>query len=399
MSEQRGSGRRRRFRGLLARLGLVLGSLAVTVLAAEVVARIVLPPQQLVEVEPATVRQSRPGPTEEREQEKGIDVVIDWSGHHGIRLYPGVRATIRNHVLSGRDVVIETNSLGLRHPELEAKTEDEFRVLVLGDSITFCDYVPFEEAITARLEDRLEGRSRRIVVINAGLPGASASDELYHYLEIRDAVDPDLVLVGMYLNDAQVSGRFYARSIPEPFASSRFASWLVNRVEALRLRLWTDDNLPEIDPEWAEVFRDGRDLQTGDMWQSPEAFDFEIYNAREDFGLAWNPQSWVVMERITRTLVLAARERGHLIGAFLYPIHIQVKGTVENFQPQKSFRRMCRSLDLPCLDLVPALREDWGRSQTELYLDHCHLTPHGNGVVAEAIAAWLDEERLVPKPD
>jgi lysophospholipase L1-like esterase len=383
----------------LARLALALGSLVVTVLGAEAVARIVLPPQQLVEVEPATVRQSRPGPTEEREQEEGIDVLIDWSGHYGIRLYPGVRATIRNHVLSRRDVVIETNSLGLRHPELEAKTEDEFRVLVLGDSITFCDYVSFEESVTARLEARLEGRSRRIVVINAGLPGASASDELYHYLEIRDAVEPDLVLVGMYLNDAQASGRFYARSLPEPLASSRFLSWFVNRFEALRLELWTEESLPEIDPEWAEIFRDGRDLRTGDMWNSPDAFDFEIYNARDDFGLAWNPQSWVRVERISRTLALAARERGHLVGAFLFPIHIQVKGAVEDFRPQRSFRQMCRSLDLPCLDLVPALREDWTRSRTELYFDHCHLTPHGNEVAAVAIAEWLDVERLVPKPD
>jgi lysophospholipase L1-like esterase len=399
MSEQRGRGDRPRFRGLVWRLALVLGSLVGMALVAEAIARIVLPPQQIVEVEPATVRRSSPGHTEEREQERGIDVVIDWSGHHGIRLNPGVRATIRNHNLSHRDIVIETNSLGLRHPELGVKADDEYRVLVLGDSITFCDYISFEEAVTHQLEDRLGGRVPRVVVINAGLPGASASDELYHYLEIRDAVDPDLVLVGMYLNDAQSSGFFYARSLPEPFASSRFLSWFVNRVEALRLRLWTDESLPEIDPEWAERFRDGRDLQSGDMWQSQDAFDFEIYNARDDFGLAWNPQSWVIVERITRTTVLAARERGQTIAAFLFPLHIQVKGSVDDFQPQESFRRMCRSLDLPCLDLVPALRQDWGRSGTELFFDHCHLTPYGNGVVAAALAEWLDEERLVPTPE
>jgi lysophospholipase L1-like esterase len=278
------------------------------------------------------------------------------------------------------------------------KADDEYRILVLGDSITFCDYVSFDEAVTRQLEDRLGGRVPRVVVINAGLPGASASDELYHYLEIRDAVDPDLVLVGMYLNDSQSSGIFYARSLPEPFASSRFLSWMVNRVEALRLRLWTDESLPEIDPEWAERFRDGRDLHTGDMWHSQDAFDFEIYNARDDFGLAWNPQSWVIVERITRTTVLAARERDQAVAAFLYPVHMQVKGSVEDFQPQKSFRRMCRSLDLPCLDLVPALREDWGRTGTELYFDHCHLTPSGNGVVAAALAEWLDAEGLIPKP-
>jgi hypothetical protein len=190
-------GGRRRFAGLWWKLLLALASAAASLLVAEGVAWLVLPAQQVVEVEPATIRSSRPGPTEEREQERGIDVVIDWSGHHGVRLHPGVRATIRNHVLSRQDVVIETNSLGLRHPELAPKAADEFRVLVLGDSITFCDYVSFEDSYTAQLERRFDRGGRRIVVINAGLPGASASDELYHYLEIRDAVDPDLVLVGM----------------------------------------------------------------------------------------------------------------------------------------------------------------------------------------------------------
>jgi len=380
-----------------SKIGLAMLSLVATVLLAEGIARLLLPVQQVVEVEPSTIMRSRPGPVEEREQEHGIDVLIDWSGHQGVRLYPGVRATIHNHTLSHRDVVIETNSLGLRHPELGPKSDDEFRVLALGDSITFGDYVPIEETYTAQLESRLDGRRPRVTVINAGLPGANTSDELYHYLEIRDAVDADLVLVGMYLNDAQNSSRFYARSLPEPFASSRFLSWLVNRVEGLRLRLWSDEVIPEIDPGWREEFRGGRRLKTGDMWNDRDAFDYEIYNASMDFGLAWNPQSWVILERIIRTLTLAARQRDQEIAAFLFPVHIQVKGNLEDFRPQASFAAMCDSIDLPCFDLVQALRADWQANHTKLYYDHCHLTPRGNAVVAAALAEWLDEEHLTPR--
>jgi lysophospholipase L1-like esterase len=388
---------RKRSRKVWAKIVLAVLSLVATVLLAEGVARLLLPVQQLVEVESSTTRRSRPGPVEEREQERGIDVLIDWSGHEGVRLHPAVRATIHNHTLSHRDVVIETNSLGLRHPELGRKSDDEFRVLVLGDSITFGDYVPFEETYTAQLESRLDGSRPRVTVINAGLPGAGASDELYHYLEICDAVDADLILVGMYLNDAQSGGRFYARSLPEPYASSRFLSWLVNRVEVLRISLWSDEVIPEIDPGWREDFQGDRRLRTGDMWNDQDAFDFEIYNASMDFGIAWNPQSWVILERIMRTLTLAARQREQKIAAFLFPVHIQVKGTVEDFGPQRSFAAMCESIDLPCFDLVQALRVDWQADQTKLYFDHCHLTPHGNTVVAAALAEWLDEEHLIPR--
>lgn len=376
---------------------MLLASAAVTAAVAEGLARLLLPPPQLVDVESTAVRRSRPGPPEEREQENGIDVLLDWSGPHGVRLHPGVRATIHNHILSSRDLIIEINSLGLRHPELEQKTAGELRILVLGDSITFGDYLPFDETYSALLEQRLAGGPGRIRVINAGIPGASTSDELYHYLEVRDAVDPDLVLLAMYLNDAQNSQRFYARSLPEPYASSRFASWIVSRVAALRVRLWTDETVPEIDPAWHERFRGGKRLRSGDMFHDPRAFDFEIYNAHGDFGLAWNPQSWIVLERIVRTLTLAAREREQRVGAFLFPVHLQVKGTVEDFTPQESFLAMCRVLDLPCFDLVPPLRESWAASGRELYYDHCHLTPDGNAVVSEALAKWLGEEGLLDR--
>lgn len=383
--------------GVMAKVGLAVVSLLATVLVAEGVARLLLPVQQMVEVEAVTTRSSRPGPVKETEQERNIDVVIDRSGDHGVRLYPGVRAVIHDHTLSHRDVVIETNSLGLRHPELGAKPDDEFRVLVLGDSITFGDYVPFEETFTALLERRFDDRDPKVRVINAGLPGVGTSDELYHYLEICDAVDADLVLVGMYLNDSQITGRFYARTLSEPYASSRFLSWFANRFEALRISLWSDDDIPEIDPGWKEEFRAGRELGTGDMWHDQDAHDYEVYNAHRDFGIAWNPQSWVILERVVNALALSARQRGAELAVFLFPVHFQATGTLDDLRPQKSFAAMCDSIGVPGLDLVPALRADWRAAQEKLYFDHCHLTTRGNGVTADALAQWLDAEGLVPR--
>ena len=58
---------------------------------------------------------------------------------------------------------------------------------------------------------------------------------------------------------------------------------------------------------------------------------------------------------------------------------------------------MCESVGLTCLDLTPALRADWQAYQEELYFDHCHMTPRGNGIAAAALAQWLDEENLVPR--
>jgi hypothetical protein len=138
-------------------------SLFLTLVIAEAVARAVLPRTQLVEVEEIEKRESRGGPMVEREDERGINVLLEFRENRSVRVNPNVRATIRNHDLSRRDIVIETNSLGIRHAELGPKADDEFRVLVIGDSITFGDYVQYDETYTAMLEERLSGRSRRIV--------------------------------------------------------------------------------------------------------------------------------------------------------------------------------------------------------------------------------------------
>lgn len=55
----------------------------------------------------------------------------------GLRLKRSGRALVRNHVVSGEDVVITTNSLDFRYDEVGPKTANERRVLVLGDSVTF----------------------------------------------------------------------------------------------------------------------------------------------------------------------------------------------------------------------------------------------------------------------
>ena len=158
----------------------------------------------------------------------------------------------------------------------------------------------------------------------------------------------------------------------------------------------SEEAVPEIDSGWREEFQGDRRLRPGDMWNTRDGFDYEIYNAHMDFGLAWNPQSWTNLRRIIRTLSMAARQRGHHLAVFLFPIQIQVTGNVGDSRPQQSFSAMCESLDLTCLDLVPALRSDGLTHRAEQYYDHCHLTPHGNGVVAEALVEWLDGEHLLP---
>ncbi len=387
--------RSRAARAFGARLLTLAVALVATLALCELGARLVLPRRQVVEVAPVPPAAVAAGPVRNAEQAGGIDVLLDWSGPRGLRLHPNVRAVIREHRLSGRDVVIETNGLGLRHPPLGPAVTAGTRVLVLGDSITFADYAPLEETFPGQLERLLRAADHDVSVINGGLPGASTADELALYLEIRDEVRPDVVMLAMYLNDAQNSGRFYAREVAPWLKWSRFAGWAVGRVDLLRGRLTVEAANPEIDPGWREAFRAGRDLEPGDMLRDPAAVDFEIYNASNDFGLAWNDDAWTSLERLVAAFAHETDRRGERFGVLLLPVHFQVLGTVDNRTPQRRFAAMCDRLDLACLDLLPSLRAA-AAGDGELFLDHCHLTAAGNRAVAEAIAAWLPAADLLP---
>lgn len=95
-----------------------------------------------------------------------------------------------------------TNRLGLRWPEVEPKREDEFRILSLGESSTFARRIDPAQNYSARLASELGTvRGRRVVVVNAGVPGYSLLQG-YNYLRFRgEALDPDAVLVYFGYND------------------------------------------------------------------------------------------------------------------------------------------------------------------------------------------------------
>lgn len=382
----------------IARIALAAASGLVSLLLCEAGARVFLRAPQSIRmkdtaVQPAATFESKTT----KEPEGKIDQLLLWDGAFGIRLRPNTRAEVHRHALSERDVVIETSSLGLRAPELGPKGPDEVRVLVVGDSITFGDFVDTAETFTARLEALTDGGKKKVRFVNAGLPGVGTVEEYYLYQEVQEKVDPDLVLVGMYLNDSQTAGSFYARGLPEPWSRSRFLTWLAGNVQVLQKRFYQERKIGEIDLQWREGFRAGRTLKSGAMWDEKDAFDFEIYNAHADFGLGWNPRSWTTIEAVLTPFAAAAASRKQRFAVVLFPVHIQVLGRYQDGRPQEWARAMCERVGVPFLDLIPALRADRKvHSQERLFYDHCHYTPYGYEVVARATAAWLVKEKLIP---
>lgn len=101
-------------------------------------------------------------------------------------------------------VPVSTNSLGLRDREFSLeKPSGARRVLVLGDSMTFGWGTREEDTYPKVLERLLNERGTAYEVINAGVGNYNTSQEVAYFRERGVRLNPDEVILGFYINDAE----------------------------------------------------------------------------------------------------------------------------------------------------------------------------------------------------
>ena len=120
-------------------------------------------------------------------------------------------------------VPVRINNLGFRDPrdyEL-AKRPGTFRILVLGDSVTFGHGAVFETTYPYLLEQRLKAWNPSIdwQVWNLGVPGYNTRQELRYLQEVGPSFQPDLVIVGFFPNDFDGND-----TLPAPTLARRLSS-------------------------------------------------------------------------------------------------------------------------------------------------------------------------------
>ncbi len=102
-------------------------------------------------------------------------------------------------------VPAHTNSLGFRDTREYslAKAPGTFRILVLGDSVTFGHGALYETSYPYLLEQRLREWRPDVKweVWNLGVPGYNTAQELAYLNEVGRRYAPDLVVVGFFPND------------------------------------------------------------------------------------------------------------------------------------------------------------------------------------------------------
>lgn len=111
----------------------------------------------------------------------------------------------RGYFGASGSVTYQINSLGLRGQDVSiGERPDTFRVLCLGDSITFGEGVRYADTYPQQLERLLSDGAghRRVEVINAGVQGYGTREAVALFLLRGRHFRPDVVTLGFFLNDA-----------------------------------------------------------------------------------------------------------------------------------------------------------------------------------------------------
>jgi hypothetical protein len=373
----------------------------------EIACRLLLPPPQHI----ITSVKSREyaGPQQAEKKQLSIHEHPDEGGLYrgspaGRRLNPNRVVTIENHRLSHKKVVIETNSIGYRNPEIPVKPDDPNykRILFLGDSIIFQDYLNEDETIVRQVETHAHADHKNWETINAGVGAISLKTELAILLETGLSLKPDVVVLNFYLNDFQESKGVDIIKLPVWLEHSRF----LYQVSTLIAQQYHQqkETPPEVEKvqlaQWQSDFEKNHRFAPGLFNESPEAFNSLIRDSFSDFGGAWSPAAWDYMRPLLEELKRLSIEHHFKLVIVFHAAYYQAYTEFVDDYPQQQMKLIGKEMDIPVLDLLPPLRAEALRVggpaiyhgkefHSDIFYDQNHHTEAGSALVANQIYSFL----------
>ncbi|MCB4755440.1 MAG: hypothetical protein LHV69_00330 [Elusimicrobia bacterium] len=285
------------------------------------------------------------------------------------------------------------NSLGFRGGEISIpKPPGTTRILFLGDSITLGGRLPQEVIFVERVAQKLKAKLKNFIeVINAGTGDVGLLEEEETLKTKGLNLSPDVVILCWYLNDGRPPVGFPEETIYKNPAIRWFneqgilkKSYLFGFLYDAMRRFLVKRQIGLMDSknrrfDWAEPY------MKGEWVNDPKAFEELIRLARYDWGDAWNEKSQIMMFQKIKSLRDMTVARNARFGVVALPLHAQIYAAFEAplvDAPQTKLIEFCRQENIPCLNLLPALRKHKAEA---LFYDNCHYTPRGNEIVAEEI--------------
>ena len=279
------------------------------------------------------------------------------------------------------DVVYHINAEGFRDHQTyldRAKPPETKRILLLGDSFTYGEGVPYEATWGRTLERYLNQGEEKVEIVKAGIPAYDTRTCYLLLKELAAQYQPDMVLLGFLPNDL-----FTNQSLSSE--TTKAASGALSQKQ----RSWSFRDLELHGVVFAER-----------LLMNSDAFYCSLYVNTNRARFYVNPSSEQVRRKMDLTKDLFrlmadfCRREQMLFTVVSIPQQFQVlfAGMPEKDQgvdPAKvdrAFKVLSQELDFHWLDVFPAFSKKYKRDRQPLYFRHDgHLTTEGNRLLAELI--------------
>lgn len=273
------------------------------------------------------------------------------------------------------------SSLGIRHGELGPKPPDLFRLVVLGDSVSW-----EQDGWVGTVRDELARGARPAEVVNAAIPGYTTHQERLLFERGLAAAAPDVVLLQYCLND----NHLFLHELAD-------GAWLV-RADAKRALLPPEGGL------LGSLVRRSRlafEVRKRLYLAREKRGGFFPWDASPDFAPAWRAESWDLQRDELARLAASAVAAGARLAVVVVPYEPQLglkyleRDRGYALYPQLRLGELCGELELPLLDVHAAF---FAARDERLYVpgDPVHLSPAGHALLAREVLAFLEREGLAP---
>ncbi len=283
------------------------------------------------------------------------------------------------------DIPVITNSRGFRDLEWPA-TPDAARprVMVLGDSVTMGSAVRREQRYTEQAAFNLMQRAKPIEFCNCGVNGYNV-EQYATMLKLRGKeLQPNFVLVGLVLNDAEPLDPEDARRIDLAAAVRAGSNWA-------GLRVFARDHQFDLGQSYAyNLIRRGVKAR---MWASKDyaAQMAKRYNDETIANLKRIFQDGTAIRRLRYNLKtmdeFARQQLGARLAVVVFPYHSQLTSNDRTISRQ--IDDLLQELNIACVDLFDVFLP---KLSAELYVagDDCHPNAAGHQLAGEAAAELMD---------
>lgn len=273
---------------------------------------------------------------------------------------------------------VGTNSLGFRGREFAAeKPAGTFRVLMLGDSITFGNSVSWDETFSHQLEEQLNASATgmRFEVLNTGVSGYNTRQELATLREIGLGLAPDIIVLNVCLNDSDPVKQLYGVALKNETTVSGWSDVNVRTiVDSSYLLTLLKHAVTDV------IKRTGGNVRT---LNSPKLFlDSRVREA-----------AWQKMKAAMAEIHEEASQAGIPMAVIIYPYSSQLSLPAERRVPQQDLLAFFSARGVPALDATPAYADS---GQAMFVDEYVHLSPQGHKRIAAAIADHLLAHGLLP---